>query len=218
VGDLTGQDPHILGERTSLSKDRVRAALLFMLVLVFLTASGCMGDGDSTAIDKADLKRLVLQPGDLAPLFIRFDEGRQTRSDQPGATLADVERFGRQDGWKARYRRPGSPATKGPLVVESKVDVFDDSGGANKELEAEREAILEGLHLTDPAPKLGDESFLATGTQGSGQFKVRFYLVAWRHENAMASVLANGFERKLTRDQVVELARKQQSRLAAAAG
>jgi len=218
VGDLTGQDPHILGERNLLSKGRVRAALLFMLVLVLLTASGCMGDGDSTAIDKADLKRLVLQPGDLAPLFIRFDEGRQTRSDQPGATLADVERFGRQDGWKARYRRPGSPATKGPLVVESKVDVFDDSGGANKELEAEREAILEGLHLRDPAPKLGDESFLATGTQGSGQFKVRFYLVAWRHENAMASVLANGFERKLTREQVVELARKQQSRLAAAAG
>jgi hypothetical protein len=227
VDDQTRQDPPILGESNGLSKGRFQAALLYspavrrlliLLLLALAAVSGCMGDGDSAAIDKADLKQLVLQPGDLPRAFIRFDEGRQTRTDQPGGTLADVERFGRQDGWKARYRRPGSPATKGPLVVESKVDVFDDSGGANKELEAERDAIVEGLHVTDPAPKLGDESFLATGTQGSGQFKVRFYLVAWRHANAMASVLANGFEPKLTREQVVALARKQQSRLAAAAG
>jgi hypothetical protein len=172
-----------------------------------------MGD-DSAAIDKSELKGAVLQPGDLPRVFIRFDEGRQTRIDQPGGTLADVERFGRQDGWKARYRRGGSPSTTGPIVIESKVDIFDDSDGAKKELEAERGELVEGLRLEDAAPDVGEDSFVATGTEGSGRFKVRFYLVGWRHENAAATVLANGFERKLTREQVIDLARKQQARLA----
>ena len=201
-----------------------RAALLYagavlrlaILVAVVLAAgSGCMGD-DSSAIDKSELKGLVVQPSDLPNAFIRFDEGRQTRIDQPGGTLAEVDRYGRQDGWKARYRRPGSPATKGPLVVESKVDVFGDSGGAEKELAAERDDVVEGLRVEGDAPGLGDESFVATGTQGSGRFAVRSYLVAWRHENAAATVLANGFEGKFTREQAIELARKQQARLAAA--
>jgi hypothetical protein len=189
--------------------------LLIVLAAALVAGSGCMGD-DSAAIDKAALKKLVLQPGDLPRAFVRFDEGRQTRIDQPGGTLADVERFGRQDGWKARYRRAGSPSTSGPLVLESKVDLFDDSGGAEKELEAERGHLLEGLRVEQGTPTVGDDSFVAAGTQGSGRFKVRFYLVAWRYENATATLLANGFEGKLTRRQVVDLARKQQARLEAA--
>jgi hypothetical protein len=201
-----------------------RAALLYsgavrrlaILAAIALAAgAACMGD-DSAAIDKSELKELVVQPSDLPKAFIRFDEGRQTRIDQPGGTLAEVDRYGREDGWKARYRRPGSPATKGPLVVESKVDVFGDSGGAEKELAAEREDIVEGLRIEGDGADLGDESFVATGTQGSGRFAVRSYLVGWRHENAAATVLANGFDGKFTRAQAVELARKQQARLAAA--
>jgi len=174
-----------------------------------------MGD-DSPAIDNADLKGLVLQPSDLPKTFVRFDEGRQTRIDQPGGTLAEVDRYGRQDGWKARYRRLGSAAAKGALVVVSKVDLFGDSGGAEKELAAARDDVVEGLRVEGDAPELGDESFVATGTQGSGRFAVRSYLVGWRHENAAATVLANGFEGKFTREQAIELARKQQARLAAA--
>jgi hypothetical protein len=189
--------------------------LSITLAIALAAGSGCMGD-DSQAVDKTELKQLVLQRDDLPRAFIRFDEGRQTRIDQPGGTLAEVDRFGREDGWKARYRRPGSPSTKGPLVVESKVDLFGDSGGAQNELEVERDDVVEGLRVEDGAPNLGDESFVATGTQGSGRFAVRFYLVGWRHENAAATVLANGFEGKLTRAQVIELARKQQARLEAA--
>jgi hypothetical protein len=187
-----------------------------VLLFVVLVASGCMG-GDSASIEKTELKGLVLQPRDLPRVFIRFDEGRQLRTEQPGGVLADVERFGRQDGWKARYRRPGSPSTRGPLVIESKTDVFDDSEGARKELEAERKQIPEGFRLDDAAAGIGDESFVATGVQGTGRFAVRFYLVGWREENATATVLANGFEGKFTREQVAELARKQQARIEAAA-
>ena len=182
-----------------------------MLLLLLLT-TGCMS-GDSAAVDEANLKQLVLQPEDLPPVFIRFDEGRQLRIDQPGGTLADVDRFGRQGGWKARYRRPGSASTRGPLVVESKTDVFDDSEGAQQELEAEREQLLEGLRPDEGAPEVGDASFVATGTQGTGRFEVRFYLVAWRWENATATVLVNGFEGKFTREQALDLARKQQARI-----
>jgi hypothetical protein len=202
--------------RAALPYSRAVRRLCIVIVIAFAAGSGCMGGGDSAAIDKSELKALVLQPEDLPRAFIRFDEGRQTRIDQPGGTLAEVDRYGRQDGWKARYRRPGSSATRGPLVVESKVDVFDGSGGAEQELEAERDAIVEGLHVDDAAPKLGEESFVATGTQGSGRFAVRFYLVAWRHDNATSTVLANGFEGKFTRAQALDLARKQEARLAAA--
>jgi hypothetical protein len=189
-----------------------RSALLLALLLL---AAGCMG-GDSAAIDPSELKGLVLQPSDLPPVFTRFDEGRQARIDQPGGTLADVRRFGREDGWKARYRRAGSPATKGPLVVESKADVFEDGDGAHDELEARRSSLVEGLRLVQAGVDVGDESFVATGTQGSGRFAVRFYLVGWRHENATASVFANGFDGKLALGQVVDLARRQQGHLEAA--
>jgi hypothetical protein len=189
--------------------------LATLVPLMALLAAGCMG-GEKAAFDRSGLKALVLQQQDLPRAFVRFDEGRQARLDQPGGTLADAERFGRQDGWKARYRRPGSAATTGPLVVESKIDVFEKADGASKELDAMRADLVEGLRLVDGAPALGDESFVATGTQGTGRFAVRFYLVGWRHDNASASVFANGFDRKFTRDQAVELARKQERRIEAA--
>ena len=186
---------------------------LVSLGLLAFLAAGCTG-GDSAAIEPSELKNLVLQQQDLSGAFTRFDEGRQARIDQPGGTLADVKRFGRQDGWKARYRRPGSSSTAGPLVVESKADVFDAPDGARDELEAARAALPDGLRLEQGTPELGDEAFVATGTEGSGRFAVRFYLVRWRHENATASMLANGFEGRFTREQALELAEKQQRRLA----
>ncbi len=174
--------------------------------------------GDSQAIGRSELKELVLQQADLPTVFTRFDEGRQARIDQRGGTLADVTRFGRQDGWKARYRRSGSASTRGPLVVDSRVDVFADADGARDELEAMRSNLVEGLRLVPgDAPELGDESFLATGTQGSGRFAIRFYVVGWRDENATAAVSANGFDGRFTRDELVALARKQERRISAAA-
>jgi hypothetical protein len=94
--------------------------------------------------------------------------------------------------------------------------VFEDGDGAHDELEARRSSLVEGLRLVQAGVDVGDESFVATGTQGSGRFAVRFYLVGWRHENATASVFANGFDGKLALGQVVDLARRQQGHLEAA--
>jgi hypothetical protein len=191
----------------------VRARLLLVLVVL----AGCsLGGGDGTTLEVGDLSALVLQPEDVPREFVRFDEGRQVLADNPGGRRADRQRFGRQDGWKARYRRGGPRA----LVIESKVDLFDSTGGAQDDLGAARadldDAELDWKPIEEPG--LGDESFAATFVQGGGTSRVRFYQVFWRDDNATASLNVNGFEGQLTLEDVLELARKQERRIAAASG
>src|SRR3954462_57093 len=101
---------------------------------ILIALSGC-GSSEGSRLSEGDLAKLVLQTGDL-PGFDQFDEGRQVASDAHPGPRFDPTRFGRQDGWKARYHRGGGPQTRGPLVVESRVDVFGDSGGAERDLDA----------------------------------------------------------------------------------
>ena len=188
----------------------MRWALALLLVLLM---TGCMSDS-SSGTSRDELADLVLQKGDLPPVFELFDEGRQVRADLSTGPRADPARFGRVEGWKARYRRAGTPQTGGPLVVESRVDLFDSSGGADDELEAHKleQEEAEGTRLLR-TPVLGDEAFAATLTQPGVSSIVRFYLVAWREGDVAASLFVNGFEGKLTLEQVLGLARKQQRRL-----
>ncbi|HEV3478791.1 MAG TPA: hypothetical protein VG144_05010 [Gaiellaceae bacterium] len=186
------------------------------LLLLALTATvGCsLGDGGAS-IERSELQRLVLQPDDVPRIFVLFDEGRQARADQPPGPRADPERFGRTEGWKARYRRPGSGRTSGPLVIESRVDVFASVSGAEDDFVAAREELRGdglGWHPIDE-PGLGDESFAATFVQR----RVRYYQVFWREDNATAALHVNGFEGKLPLSDALRLARKQQERLERAA-
>lgn len=137
----------------------------------------------------------------------------QVRADQPRSRVrGSPTRFGRVQGWKARYRRPGSAQTSGPLVIESRVDLFKTADGARKELEAHGRDLPEGLRVLARAP-VGEGGFTATGRQGTGQFTIRFYLIAWRMGDTTASVFLNGFEGKVKQAQAIELARKQQLRM-----
>ena len=185
--------------------------------------AGC-GDGDGEKIEAKRLARIVLQPADLGRAFDQFDEGKLVRADIHPGPRADETRFGHQGGWKARYKRSGSTATRGPLVIESRADVFEDAGGAEKDLDAYR-AEFEGevetagnaATLVD-VPQVGEETVARTLGQGTGSFAVRFYTVAWRYRNATASVLVQGFRGKLTMRDALALARKQQRRLVRATG
>jgi hypothetical protein len=195
---------------------RLPSAVLRRLValptLILVLAVACMG-GDEAAFEASQLEQIVLRPADLPSprSWVRFDEGRQGSADQPAGDRADPTRFGRIDGWKARYRREGAgPRTAGPLVVESRADVFESEGGAEDELAAHRTDLGEGWRPLDD-PELGDEGLAATLTQGN----VRFYVVGWRFENATASINANGFE--LSLEDALGLARKQQRRIEAEA-
>jgi hypothetical protein len=188
-----------------------------LLALLFATAGCSIGSDGGAAIPERTLSVLVLQPEDMGRGYIRFDEGRQGIADRP--ERSDPERFGRKDGWKARYRRPPAAGTKGPLVVESRVDLFDNAGGASDEFdsardEAEQLARRLGGDVLDP-PRLGDEAFAVTSAAGGGS--VRDFTVLWREENATALLRANGLEGRVVFAQVLRLARKQQARLARAA-
>lgn len=186
--------------------------LLPLIALVFLV--GCMGgDEEGASIEQSQLKTLVLQPEDVGSAFLRFDEGPQGIADAPSGSRSDRERFGRVEGWKARYRRPGSAQTRGPLVIESRADLFESADGASDELEAIEETDYSALD--DPA--LGDDARAFQTRQGGGSAGVRYYLIAWREDNVTSSLLVSGFEGKITLENALALARKQAARTSRAA-
>ncbi|HEV2711768.1 MAG TPA: hypothetical protein VGU26_01625 [Gaiellaceae bacterium] len=193
----------------------MRVATLALAVVVL---AACDPAKDSATIEQGELAQLVLQSDDVPRVFVRFDQGPQLRADSPGGRRADPARFGRTAGWKARYRRSGSTRTAGPLVIDSRVDAFDSASGAEDELEAARDDLDQSELGWKPIdePGLGDESFAATLVQ-SGLSEVRYYQVVWREDNATASLNVNGFEGRLPFADVLELARKQEQRIARAA-
>ena len=186
--------------------------LIPVAALAALLLAGCGSSG--TAIPKSKLTKLVLQQGDL-PKFASFYLGPQVAADQPG-TRSDPERNGRLGGWIGRWHRAGSPSTKGPLVVASRTDLFESSGGAKQELAADEQHLshLAGKPV-DPG-KLGDAAIAFTFLQ-HGAVDVRNYSIVWRQDNAAAELDLNGFDGKVTLADALALARKQQARLLAAA-
>jgi hypothetical protein len=187
--------------------------LLFAVVIL----AGCaVGDADDATIERTELSRTVLQPEDLPRVFFRFDQGRQLIADTLPGRRSDPARFGRIEGWKARYRRPGSTMTRGPLVIDSRSDLFESSGGAKDDFGAAGDDLKDSEFGWKPIdePGLGDESFAATFVEGS----VRYYQAFWRDDNVTATLNVNGFEGKLALADVLELARKQQRRIAGVAG
>jgi hypothetical protein len=190
-----------------------------MLAAVALLA-GCGGSGDTGAITREELPGLVLLEADLPAEWRAFDLGRQVQVDRVPGPRGDPARFDRIEGWKSRYRRPGTPETGGALVIESRADLFPSEQSARQDLDAygaELDAEVEaaGGRRLEP-PELGDEAVAATYVQ-PGSARVRSYRIAWRAANATASITVNGFDGKLSLAQALTLARKQQARLSRAA-
>jgi len=188
--------------------------VMFLAFAVLL--SGCsVGGDDDGAVDAGRLPQVVLQPADVPPEFMRFDEGRQLAAEE----RIEGAGFDRLDGWKARYRRSGTPATEGPLVIASLADVFESESGAEDAFGAQRDALDAGDVGWEPvdAPAVGDEAIARTVEEGSGPSRVEFFTVLWRQGNITASVEANGFADGLDVNDAVELARKQAARIESAA-
>jgi hypothetical protein len=189
-----------------------------MIALAVALAS-CTG-GDK--VPARALPDLVLHLADLPPDFRQFDVGRITRTDVPPGPRVDPVRFDRLDGWKARFTRAGSPTTTGPLVVESRADLFQTEDGAERDLAAYRAQFERDLReggdsgqLLTP-PSLGDEAVAMTSVRQAPD-PVRFYTVAWRQGNVTASVSINGFDGKVSLEDAIRLARSQSARIADAA-
>jgi hypothetical protein len=193
-----------------------------ILSLLAVLAAGCGGERGSN-ITVQTLPSLVLQQSDLPDVFSRFDLGKIAQADTPSGLRSDSTRFGREDGWKARYKRSGSASTRGPLVVESRVDLFSGPDGAKRDLNAYRGQFDATIADFAPSaglvevPKLGDEAVAMTLLQ-VGTPRVRYFTIAWRDGDVTASVSVNGFDRRLTRAQALDLARRQQQRITAVSG
>jgi hypothetical protein len=186
-----------------------RAVLGVAIVLVIAACGG------SSKISSKGLGKLVLQPSDIGTPFASFGDGPQITLDNAGTPRADPTRYGREGGWIARYHRSGTKATKGPLVVESRVDVFKSDGGAKSDFGEYRTMLV---HQPGAAPRslappaVGDETVETTFAQ-AGVLAVRFFRIAWRYRNATASVTVQGWDGKVTRADAERLAREQQARL-----
>lgn len=184
-----------------------------MLIVLLLAACGSSGP----KLKESALSALVLHKADLPSGFSQFADNPQGRADIHPGPREVASRFGRLGGWIARFRRAdvSSVHVRGPLVVESRADLFKSSSGAKQDLSAYNDEYsataptLAGAPIE--VPQIGDD---ALGFRfGSGLD--RYVLLAWRKANATASVLVEGSA--VTVADAVRLARLQQKRVAAQA-
>jgi hypothetical protein len=173
------------------------------LVLVALTA-GC-GGAATPDVPAGAAKTLVLQPRDLSRGFVSIGSGEEN----PLAAIDDREGppKGRTASWYADYRRPGGVAAPGPLIVQSRVEVFDGRGSA----EVAYSSAYHRISATRTVARLGDESGAAGQTSPGAQI----YRIVWRRANVVAALVVTGLEHRLTLAQSARLAHAQDARIAA---
>lgn len=192
--------------------------LPILLVLAFV-AAGCLGGGDDgSSVSASKGESLVLAQSDVGDEYNQFDRGNQLRADL-GPPRDDPNRFDRKGGWKARFSRPGTRTTDGPLVISSLADLFGSEDDARKDFRLYERQLADfeangGEKVSVDDPALGDEAAAVTYSQGLGPTAVRHYVIAWRRGPVTASVIVNGF--RLTREQARALADKQDRRIRAA--
>jgi len=177
--------------------------------IVLLTAA-C--DSGST-IAAGKLSQLVLTEQDM-PGFTSFSKGPQVRLDNQGTVRADASRYGREGGWIIRLHPADSTKTAGPLVVESRADLFKTTDGAKSDFAAYRVLFsrLSGEHTEIAVPGLGQDAVGVTFTQAGGR-TLRFFRIAWRSQNATASITVEGFDGQVSQDDALALAHKQEKRI-----
>ena len=170
-------------------------------------------DTSSGTIPSSKLSQLVLSESDL-PGYSSFYKGAQVQLDNQGTNRSNAQRFGREGGWIIRLR-PDDARTTGPLVVESRADLFKDAVGAQADFSA-YQALLKGApssgHSVVAVSELGQETIAVTFIEAGGR-PIRFYEIAWRERNATGSVTVEGFDGSITKDQAVALATKQESHM-----
>ncbi|TMK76838.1 MAG: hypothetical protein E6G45_12280 [Actinobacteria bacterium] len=182
-----------------------------VLPVLVLTLAGCGGSGS---------KSLVLTPSDVGKDFREFDQGQQAEVDF-SPPRDDPKRFGREDGWKARFTRLAPTTTiAGPLQISSLADRFRTAEGARMDFSLYQQwlgqFVVTGGRTLAP-PGVGDEAAAVTYRQGLAARAVRYYMITWRDKNVTASVNVNGNEGKLAWQQALDLVRKQEKRIHAGA-
>lgn len=190
----------------------MRWARAVAVVAATALVAGC---GSDDPPEPLRLRALVLQDSDLPGAFEAFATGPALRPEGGAARRDDRTPFGRRGGWSTSFRRPGSAATAGPLVVVSRVDEFGDAKGAERALTGVRRD-LERLGRTLARPRIGGDAVAVVQTRRAGVAPARFFTIAWRDERLTASLRVSGFARGLDAEQALALARVQDDRMARA--
>jgi hypothetical protein len=187
-----------------------RALAGFVGLVIVLFAAAC--DSGST-IATSKLSQLVLTEQDM-PGFASFSKGPQVRLDNQGTVRSDASRYGREGGWIIRLHPADSASTAGPLVVESRADLFKTSDGAKSDIAAYRVLFsrLSGEHKEIVVSGLGQDAVGVTFTQPGGR-TLRFFRIAWRSQNATASITVEGFDGQVSQNDALALAHKQEKRI-----
>jgi hypothetical protein len=166
-----------------------------LVAFVLIGVTGCSVGGETKAIDDDRVDQLVLQPADVGREF-----QRTTIHNLAADAVVEV-----------RYRHVDPASPRRPLTIESSARVFGSIEAAEETLEGER-SRLAAKPAWQPIgePGLGDESFAATvvGAQK------RSYAVFWRAQNATASLELVALRDRVPFSDVLELARKQDQRIA----
>lgn len=147
--------------------------------------------------------------------FVSFYKGPQVRLDTQGTIRADGARYGRKGGWIIRLRPSDSTTATGPLVVESRADLFKASDGAKSDYAAYRQLLSKpngGDQHEIAVPGLGQDAMGIAFTQPGGR-TLRFFRIAWRDRNATASITVEGFDGDVTQEQAITLAQKQEKHI-----
>jgi hypothetical protein len=163
----------------------------------------------------SDLSHLTLKAKDVPPPLQQVDSRKQLPSELRGS----AGRHGRSGGWIARFKRYGGPTTTGPLVIESRADTFRDDAGAAADFEDQSRGLRKSAgnagHTLGP-PRVGERASALTVLE-PGVRPVRFYSIVWRQDNAVAAITVEGWDGKISKRTAWTLARRQASRIAAAA-
>lgn len=182
-----------------------------LLLVLALGLSGCDAGG---TIPATKLSQLVLSEQEMSG-FAAFYKGPQVRLDNQGTNRSDAGRFDREGGWIIRFHPAQSTTTTGPLIVESRADLFKAADGAKSDFAAYA-ALLSGRNGGDQKafgiPGLAQDSRGVTFTEVGGR-TLRFYRIAWRDRNATASITVEGFDGDVTQDQAIALAKKQEAHI-----
>ncbi len=185
-----------------------------VLTATAVVLAGC-GSKQASTLSASVGQKLTLPPSAVGAPFVEFDRGKQGFAYRGPGLRGDPRRFHRIGGWVARYRRSGTRTTMGPLVIDSNAELFADAAGAKRDLEALRAEIGQLYPKPVSVPRLGDESFARTLKTGSGNFAVRYYIVAWRDRNVAAILSVNGFDGRVALHDALRLAQTQERRIAA---
>jgi hypothetical protein len=171
----------------------VRRAAVFLVVFL----AGCGLGGDERTIDGGRVDELVLHSADVGPGFGR----------------ASVEHLSDHPVAEVRFRPARATDAVDPLMIVSRAEVFPSTEAAKRDLDGSRSALdRERGWQPISEPGVGDESFAATAVDA----EPRRFRVFWRADNATADLRVDGFDVSLA--DVLELARKQQRRIANAVG